>query len=57
MLARAAVVVGTLSSNTGRIVQMIRTAPEDTFVTVDAPGEKGVPSAGWPCPMASHAGC
>ena len=34
-MTKAAVVVGTLTSNTGRIVQLLRTAPEDTFVDVD----------------------
>ena len=49
VMSRAAVVVGTLTSNTGRIVQLLRTQPEHTFVDVDAHPHhmQGSPPEGW----------
>lgn len=52
VMTKAAVVVGTLTSNTGRIVQLLRTAPEDTFVDVDVSPHhmQGSPPVGWTAP-------
>ena len=49
VMSKAEVVVGTLTSNTGRIVQLLRTQPEHTFVDMDKEPHKmmGSPSEGW----------
>jgi hypothetical protein len=41
LLVEAAFVVGTFSSNTGRLVQLLRTQPEETFASLDWPQKQG----------------
>ena len=40
-LGEAAFVVGTFSSNTGRLVQLLRTQPEETFASLDWAQKQG----------------